>query len=332
MIELRQLHQLIAIAEFRSLRAAAEALDVQQSTLSRTVRAIEDELGAILLERRHSGVELTEAGQAFLREAKSAIELLERAQRHARLAGRGKTGSLTIGIQTSLGTGFLKDLLRRDATAHPQVLLSAVDGATREHVMLVAAGSLDIAFVTDCEIPSNCDHAQLWQEEVFVVTSKTYALSGMPAVSWSSMRHERVLVTVAAPGPEVEAFIRGVLAVEDDCGFKVDRIDATQEMLLDLVALNQGITVAVSSWQRPDDRELSYLPVNEPKNSVAFNAIWNRANGNPALRRLITAAHICAGRHRRGTSDWLSAQHSIGRDGMSGQQVTIPSKGSSRDG
>lgn len=31
MIELRQLHQLIAIAEFRSLRAAAEALDVQQS-------------------------------------------------------------------------------------------------------------------------------------------------------------------------------------------------------------------------------------------------------------------------------------------------------------
>lgn len=126
MIEMRQLHQLIAIAEFRSLRAAAEALDVQQSTLSRTVRAIEDELGAILLERRHSGVELTEAGQAFLREAKSAIELLERAQRHARLAGRGKTGSLTIGIQTSLGTGFLKELLRRYATAHPQVLLSAV--------------------------------------------------------------------------------------------------------------------------------------------------------------------------------------------------------------
>ncbi|PTQ66622.1 helix-turn-helix domain-containing protein [Celeribacter persicus] len=63
MIELRQLHYLITIAEFRSIRAAAEALNIQQSTLSRTIRAIEDDLGAMLFERHHNGVEFTEAGQ-----------------------------------------------------------------------------------------------------------------------------------------------------------------------------------------------------------------------------------------------------------------------------
>ncbi|TNE59203.1 MAG: LysR family transcriptional regulator [Sphingomonadales bacterium] len=265
MIELRQLHYLITIAEFRSIRAAAEALNIQQSTLSRTIRAIEDDLGAMLFERHHNGVEFTEAGQAFIQEIKTVIKLLDRAKRYARLAGRGKTGSLTIGIQTSLGTGFLKELLRRYSIVHPKVQLSVLDGTTKEHVKLVAAGSLDIAFITDCEVPSSCDYAQLWQEEVFVVTSKDHALSCQPSVGWSSMQNERVLVTVAAPGPEVEAFIRKAMVVDDGCSLKIDRIDSTQEMLLDLVALNQGITVAVSSWQRPDERELAYLPFNEAK-------------------------------------------------------------------
>lgn len=327
MIELRQLHHLIAVADFGSMRGAASALGVQQSTLSRAIRAMEDELGAILLERRHTGVGLTEAGQIFLQEAKSAIEQLERARRQARLAGRGKTGRLTIGIQTSLGTGFLKELLSRYSSVHPTVQLSVFDGTTKEHIKLVAAGTLDIAFVSECEIPPSCDQANLWQEEVFVVASKHHALSGNPSVSWSSLRHERVLVTVAAPGPEVESYIRGVLPVDDSRDLKVDRIDATQEMLLDLVALNQGVTVAVSSWQRPDDRELAYLPFKDACNSVNFNAVWNRTNGNPALRRLISAAHIFAGRHRRGTSDWASAHRYCDHSDILEQHGPIRSTG-----
>lgn len=69
-MELRQLRYFIRIVELGSMSRAAIELDMVQSALSQQISRLEGELGTRLLKRNPRGVEPTEAGTAFFREAK----------------------------------------------------------------------------------------------------------------------------------------------------------------------------------------------------------------------------------------------------------------------
>ena len=60
---LRQLEYLVAIADLQNFRRAADACHISQPSLSQQVRALEDRLGVVLVERRASGAELTPIGR-----------------------------------------------------------------------------------------------------------------------------------------------------------------------------------------------------------------------------------------------------------------------------
>lgn len=66
MIDLRHMRYTIAAADYRSFRRAAEAMHLKQSTLSRCVRELEDELQVTLFVRSRAGVRPTAAGAAFI--------------------------------------------------------------------------------------------------------------------------------------------------------------------------------------------------------------------------------------------------------------------------
>ena len=76
-IDLRNLRHFVATAENGSFRRAANVLHMQQSSVSRAVRQLEDALGVSLFERRVSGAQLTDAGHRLLRDVRPALEQLE---------------------------------------------------------------------------------------------------------------------------------------------------------------------------------------------------------------------------------------------------------------
>ena len=94
-MNLRQLEYFVAIADAGSFTRAAEALTVAQPSLSQQVKALEQELGGLLLERLPKGVRLTSAGREFLTEARTAVTHAERAARAARSALAMATKSST---------------------------------------------------------------------------------------------------------------------------------------------------------------------------------------------------------------------------------------------
>src|ERR1700756_2621091 len=74
-VELRHLRYFAAVAEMENLsRAATEKLHVSQPALSRQIRDLEDEIGFSLLERTAKSVRLTDAGRAFLEEARAILK------------------------------------------------------------------------------------------------------------------------------------------------------------------------------------------------------------------------------------------------------------------
>jgi DNA-binding transcriptional LysR family regulator len=84
----------IVASRHRSLRQAAEALNVRQSTLSRRLREMEVKIGAQLFERTNGGTHTTWAGREFLASAQRIIAETESAVRTLRTRTRGETGRI----------------------------------------------------------------------------------------------------------------------------------------------------------------------------------------------------------------------------------------------
>jgi len=110
-MDFRSLRCALTAAEHLSFRAAAKSLGIGQAALSRRIRALEDEIGVSIFERRREGVRVTVAGREFLAQIRSAISTMEYAAEHAKVAGRAETGSLTIAFYQPLATSRLQTLL-----------------------------------------------------------------------------------------------------------------------------------------------------------------------------------------------------------------------------
>lgn len=302
-IDLRNLRHFVAAAENGSFRRAANVLHMQQSSVSRAVRQLEDALGVSLFERRVSGAQLTDAGHRLLRDVRPALEQLELARKAATAAGRGEIGVLRVGILTSLAGGFLRELICRYALRHPEIEIDIRDGGREEHVYAIRRRNLDVAFLSGEGGFADCEIAPLWKERVHVALAEGHELADRRQLDWSDLRSERFIVTRRAPGPEVHDYI--IRRAADYSTYPEVMFKAVvQETLMNLVSLRQGITLVSAAWVDVKLPNLVMRPLTDPADIVPFSAVWSRHNDNPALRRFISVAHTLAGRVRRGSSDW----------------------------
>ena len=158
-----------AAAAHGRFRKAGKALAVQESSISRRVRDLEDRLGASLCQRFHGGVLLTSAGRRFLRQAMAALSHLSEGAREVSAIGRGEDGHIRVGIFSSLASGFLSDLFQAYNALPAEVRIDFVDGDPAEHITAVRRHLLDAAFLAGIEQRDECETTPLWSEQIFAV-------------------------------------------------------------------------------------------------------------------------------------------------------------------
>jgi len=146
-MELRHLRYFIAVAEGENVSRAALKLHVSQPALSRQIRDLEDELGFLLLERSARSVRLTQAGRAFLTEARAVLQRAEHAVKAARAIASGGGGELHVGYAPSLSARILPQTLRVFQAKLPNVRVRLHDLSTEEMLAGLREGKLQIAFV-----------------------------------------------------------------------------------------------------------------------------------------------------------------------------------------
>lgn len=148
----RRLETFIVVAEELNFTRAAERLRVTQSTVSATIRGLEDEVGALLLARTTRSVALTDAGLRLLPEAKNALAALDRARSIA--SGEADLrGSLSLGTLTGFQSLNLPALAGEFQRQHPQVdmRLEISPRGTNGLLERLRSGHLDLALVGGAE-------------------------------------------------------------------------------------------------------------------------------------------------------------------------------------
>lgn len=143
-----QLRHLIALAETGSFSRAAQAQFLTQPALSRSIRALEDELGMPLFDRVGRRIELTAFGRATLERARLLVSDAEELQGSGRRSLDGGRGVLRIGMGSGPGAMLMTPLLMTIALEHPLVHVEIARGGTELLVQSLRARTLD-ALVVD---------------------------------------------------------------------------------------------------------------------------------------------------------------------------------------
>lgn len=146
-MDIRIIHYFISVYEERSFTKAAERVHVVQPALSMQIRNLEDELGTALFERNPRGVEPTIAGRRFYElcvpiarnVATAKQEILDLVQ------GERVTGSLRIGLPSSVCYGVLGSVLNEFCDQYPNVDITVTEAYSRVMTEQVHSGFLDVA-------------------------------------------------------------------------------------------------------------------------------------------------------------------------------------------
>lgn len=188
-MELQQLRYFVAVADTGKFTAAARDLHVAQPSISKQVRKLEDELGAALLERRRTGVALTDAGAILLPWAKRMLADLDGARSEVAGLATLERGRLSVGATPSLSTVLLPRVLAAFHAEHPGITLSVVEAGSRDLVDRLAAGELDLALVI---LPVRREElfetTPLIREELVLAVAKGHPLARRKTVRVGDLR------------------------------------------------------------------------------------------------------------------------------------------------
>ena len=170
----------MAIAEEQSFTRAAQRCFVVQSALSRQIKSLESELGVRLFARTSRKVEVTPAGEAFVKQARLCLQAAERAKASAAAAHGQIRGSLTIGVIPTVTAVDIAAVLGAFRRSYPEVGVHVRTGGSDEFLRRIAAGELDVGFLGLAEgvTPRGVQTRELSQERLVAVLSEGHRLAG----------------------------------------------------------------------------------------------------------------------------------------------------------
>jgi DNA-binding transcriptional LysR family regulator len=144
---LEQLRIFVEVAERQHLTQAAAALYLTPSAVSSAIRALEDRYGVPLFNRVGRRIETTEAGRAFLIEAKNTLASAQAAQIMLSEMGNLRRGSLRLQASQTIASYWLPPLLVGFQKDHPAISIELTVGNTQSVAEAVLAGAADLGFV-----------------------------------------------------------------------------------------------------------------------------------------------------------------------------------------
>jgi DNA-binding transcriptional LysR family regulator len=147
-IELRHLHAAIALAEELNFTRASLRLHISQPALSKQITELEQAHGfPMFIRTKKRFVELTDAGSAFVAEAKASIMHLERAGAHGRAAHEGSEDALIVGYSPHTDRAWIAAVLANHLPLYPRLQIRLFNQFSMESVRSVMMGALDFALV-----------------------------------------------------------------------------------------------------------------------------------------------------------------------------------------
>jgi DNA-binding transcriptional LysR family regulator len=228
---LTQIEAFLAVAERRSVSAAATALYVTQPALTTRIKNLEREVGVELFVRHGRGMRLTAEGRAFRPHAQRALQELAAGRELLRELREGRVGELLVGAAPAISTYVLPLVLTRFQAAFPNVHLIVRTGHSEEVLELVLREQVQVGLVRELPHPA-VTSTPLYEDEIVLVVHQGHRFADGRSIAVGRLADERLIlfdrtssyfVLTSAFFREAGVVPRGVM--------ELDNVDATKKMV-----------------------------------------------------------------------------------------------------
>ncbi|UMB78970.1 LysR family transcriptional regulator [Dickeya fangzhongdai] len=272
-IELRHLRYFIAVAEELHFGRAAEKLHISQPPLSQQIQALEEQIGAQLLERNNRNVRLTQAGELFLKEAWAIINQVNQAAERAARIQRGEIGELNIGFTSS--APFVKQVSRsllQFRQSYPEVHIQMLEINTKQQIEPLLDGKLDLGVMRNNPLPETLRHQLLLHEPMVAVVHEEHPLAAAPGghISIQQLANEPFVFFAREVGTALYDEVLTLLKKYGITPYITQEVGEAMT-IIGLVSSGLGVSLLPASFRRIRVDGVRYLSLQEKD---AISEMW----------------------------------------------------------
>ncbi len=297
-VELRQFRYFVAVAEEQHFGRAAARLHIAQPGLSQQIKRLERAVGAQLLNRSPRGVELTDAGRAFLDRARLSLELADRAVASALLAERGKRGLLRVGAPALAIPPPAQVVLQEFGARFPDVEVEIYPAFHPQLIESLRTHALDVAIVLAPfrSVDPAPRFMSLGRLELMVVVPVGHRLAELERVPRSELLTEPFLDWPRTVNPEMIDHVHALLFETGEHPRSVPISELDEARRFALVAQGRGITTAVVLGLPGEHHTVGivFRPFEEPVPYLEYGVAWSGTQSSPYLPDFLDVARSFA--------------------------------------
>lgn len=275
-MDLRHLKTLLAIAEHRTFAAAADAVNLTQSAVSMHIKALEQELGAVLFDRSTRPPALTAEGRTLTERAREIVRLCDGIT--DAFDEQQVTGTLQLGVVPTCLSGMMPLALASLRAEQPKLNIRVISGPSADLAESVRKGRLDAALVSE---PEDLATGLMWRplarEPLMVIAPKDAdgqtdrdLLEALPYIQFQ--RH-------AWAGRQIDRHLRE-RDIRVKPGMEIDSLEAIAEM----VAHGLGVSVVPQRQHAQDfPKRVRTVPFGDPPLYRAIGLVERSGGGKGPL-------------------------------------------------
>ncbi|MBW5468119.1 LysR family transcriptional regulator [Brevibacillus formosus] len=269
-MELLQLQYFLTVARMEHVTEAARSLHVTQSSLSKTIQRLEEDLGVPLFDRTGRKLRLNEYGSKFLCRVERALFELEQGKLELRDLSNPEHGTLELAVTTA---STLPNILREFRKKRPDIQFHVQMLTTQEMVTLLHRGEVDFCLSSPPIQDDDIECQIVFIDPILVAVPKGHRLADRSIVSLTELKDESFVGVKKGYG--TRDFVD---AICKSAGFAPSYVYEGDEpaRLIQLVEAEIGIAF-IPSTARDSREQITYLQVENHELVREIALLWHRS-------------------------------------------------------
>ena len=278
MPSIRQLEYLVAVAETLHFRRAAERCNTTQPTLSEQLKALEDRLGAQLVERDRSRVVLTSVGTQAVAVARRILHDVAEMKSIAASGGRELAGLLRLGLPPTIGPYLLPHVLPGLHAQYPELRLFIRESLPSLLPGALEDGSLDVIITMLPLRQGDFEAVHLFREPLMLAVAADHPLASRGRIERQDLAGLDVLTL--GPGHQLHDVVQ-TLCEEFGARLRHDFAGTSLDTLREMVVMGLGVTFLPGLYVRREivtDPSLTLVEIKGRSISRTVGMAWRKTS------------------------------------------------------
>ena len=287
-MDVAHIGEFLRLSQNLNYSATAKELSITQSTLSKHISALEQELGARLFVRDSHSVRLTTAGRVFAERASGVLKSLEEAIDAVRDVNASISSTLSVAFIMAAPQRQIADACKLFRESAPDVRLSVCSMEPEEVVEALRDGIIDmgVTMVLTDSVPHDMVFNVMERERFGALVDRNHPVAGKESIEARDLAGETLLIPSPAAFPTI-AQVTAQKLKEVFPGFNIVKETSSLGGIGPLIVANNYVALTYSCTTRFFTEGYSFVPLTDFDIKAAIGSLWKESRENASIDLMV---------------------------------------------